>query len=143
GPRGARLAVDVFDINGGSLKSGIPESPMAGRTDLLRAVKEATRQLRGQLLTGVVVVSDGIDNTGQTNFKDLDDKSVPIHGLGFPESQSSDLDLAVAKPQAPERAIIHNEIRVSVPVTKLGAAAAAATVVLKRGREELASQKVN
>ena len=91
----------------------------------------------------MVLVSDGMDNTGTHNSRDWGDAKVPIDGLGFPAVETGDLDLAVKKPVAPERARIHNELRVNVPVAKTGAAAAQATVAIKMGREILASQTVN
>ena len=114
------------------------------RTDLTHALQESALKSRGShLVTAMVLVSDGMDNTGRPDFRDWEDTSVPIHGLGFPAVETGDLDLAVRKPTAPERARIHNELRVSVPVAKTGAAAAEATVSLKLGRDVLASQKVN
>ncbi len=140
---GAALAVDLFDINGIPLKDGPPPTPAVERTDLARAIREATLQLRSRAVAGVVVVSDGMDNTGRPSFRDWEDVSLPIHGLGFRAGETGDLDLAVRKPQVPARVLVHNEMRVEVPVSKTGRPAAEATVSLKRGREVLASQKVN
>lgn len=142
GGDGPRLAVDLFDINGVPLKDGMPEKPTADRTDLGKALTEAARQLRSRPVVGYVVVSDGMDNTGRPNFRDWEDTAVPIHGVGFRAPESGDLDLAVRKPQVPERVMVHNELRVEVPVSKTGGAAANATVTLKRGKETLASNKV-
>ncbi len=140
---GPRVAVDLYDINGARLDEP-PAAPTVDRTDLTHALQDAVLKARGShLVTGVVLVSDGMDNTGRQDFRDWEDTSVPIHGLGFPAVETGDLDLAVRKPTAPERARIHNELRVSVPVAKTGAAAAEATVSLKLGRDVLASQKVS
>jgi hypothetical protein len=142
GGGGPVLAVDLFDINGALLNDGPPPTPAVGRTDLGKAIREATRQLRSRAVAGVVVVSDGMDNTGRPSFRDWEDTSVPIHGLGFRAGETGDLDLAVRKPQVPDRVLVHNEMRIEVPVSKSGRPAAEATVSLKRGREVLASQKV-
>ena len=113
-------------------------------TNLTHALQEATLKARGShLVTALVLVSDGMDNTGRKDFGDWEDTSIPIDGLGFAAVETGDLDLAVRKPAAPERARIHNELRISVPVVKTGAAAAEATVSLKLGRDVLASQKVS
>ena len=112
-------------------------------TNLSHALQEATLKARGShLVTALVLVSDGMDNTGRKDFGDWEDTSIPIDGLGFAAVETGDLDLAVRKPAAPERARIHNELRISVPVVKTGAAAADATVALRLGRDVLASQKV-
>jgi uncharacterized membrane protein len=142
GGGGPVLAVDLFDINGALLNDGPPPTPAVGRTDLGKAIREATRQLRSRAVAGVVVVSDGMDNTGRPSFRDWEDTSVPIHGLGFRAGETGDLDLAVRKPQVPARVLVHNEMRIEVPVSKSGRPATEATVFLKRGREVLASQKV-
>jgi hypothetical protein len=142
GGRGPALAVDLFDVNGVPLKEGIPAAPTVERTDLGRAVREAALQLRSRAVAGVVVVSDGMDNTGRPSFRDWEDTSFPVHGLGFRAGDSGDLDLAVRKPAVPPRVMVHNEMRVEVPVSKAGQAGAEATVSVKRGREVLASQKV-
>src|SRR5262249_29796136 len=54
-----------------------------------------------------------------------------------------DLDLAVRRPRAAERALVHNKFTVEVPITKTGRAATTATVSIKRGRETVESQKVS
>ena len=140
---GPRVAVDLYDVNGDH-RDEPPATPTVDHTNLTRALQEAALKARGShLVTALVLVSDGMDNTGRKDFSDWEDTSVPIHGLGFAAVETGDLDLAVRKPAAPERARIHNELRISVPVVKSGAAAAEATVALKLGRDVLASQKVN
>jgi uncharacterized membrane protein len=139
---GPRLAVDLFDVEGRPLKDGLPEKPTAERTDLTKALKDAAGQTRSRPVVGFVVVSDGMDNTGRPSFRDWEDPSVPVHGLGFRAADATDLDLAVRRPQAPERVMVHNEVRVEVPVVKTGAPGTQATVSLKRGRETLASQRI-
>ncbi len=140
---GPRVAVDLYDVNGDH-QAEPPATPTVDHTNLTRALQEATLKARGShLVTAVVLVSDGMDNTGRKDFGDWEETSVPIDGLGFAAVETGNLDLAVRKPTAPERARIHNELRISVPVVKSGAAAAEATVALKLGRDVLASQRVN
>jgi hypothetical protein len=132
-----RLVVDLFDVTGKPFPGGLPDMPTLDRTDLLLAVSETRRQMRSRPLAGIVVISDGMDNTGRSSLRDLDDTSIPIHTLGFPETDKGDLDLAARKPQVPERVLVHNKMRIEVPVSKVGKPAVEATVVLKRGSEEL------
>jgi hypothetical protein len=145
---GRRLAVDLFDINGASLDN-LPEQPTVERTDLARAVREATARLRSRPLAGIVLVSDGMDNTGrqqtlgEQDFPELAGLSVPIHAVGFRPDSGAALDLAVRKPEAPERAMVNNEIKVRVPVSKKGGPKTEATVSIKRGRDVFVSQKVS
>jgi uncharacterized membrane protein len=140
---GGRLVVDLFDINGVPLK-GIPEQPTVERTDLARAVSEAATRLRSRPLAGVVLISDGMDNTGRQDFSDLAALRVPVHGVGFSaQVDAGGLDLAVRRVKAPERAMIHNEIKVDVLVAKTGGPATGATVTVKRGPDTFATQKID
>ncbi|HMC64432.1 MAG TPA: glutamine amidotransferase, partial [Gemmataceae bacterium] len=108
-----------------------------------RAVLETTARLRSKPLVAVVLVSDGMDNTGRQDFRELEALPVPVHTVGFPPDTAADsLDLAIKSVQAPERAMVHNEIKVECLVTKSGGPATNATVLIKRGRETLASQNV-
>ena len=141
-PARPRLVVDLFDINGKPLTAGLPDAPTQNRTDLLLAISETRRQMRSRPLAGMVLISDGMDNTGRTSMRDLEDTSIAIHTLGFPETDKGDLDLAVRKPQVPERVLVHNKMRIEVPVSKVGKPAVDATVLLKRGSEELARETV-
>ncbi|HWG45813.1 MAG TPA: hypothetical protein VN688_23835 [Gemmataceae bacterium] len=140
--KGGRLAVDLFDITGTPLKEGMPAQPAIERTDLGEAFHKTALQMRARSIAGLVLVSDGMDNTGRPNFRDWEDTSLPIHGLGFRAGETGDIDWAVRKPQAPGRVLVHNEMRVEVPVSKTGKAGTEATVSIKRGREVLASQKI-
>jgi hypothetical protein len=141
---GSRVAVELYDINGDRLDAP-PAAPTVNNTDLTHALEQAGLKARaggGHIVTGMVLISDGMDNSGAADVRDWAGAPAPVHALGFPAVESGDLDLAVRKPVAPERARIHNELQVSVPVAKTGSAGAEATVSLKLGRDVLASQKV-
>jgi hypothetical protein len=142
GRKGPVVKVDLFDVNGAPLKDGPPPEPTVDRSDLARAVQRAIAWERSSLQMGVVVVSDGADTTGRPNFRDWDDARRPVHGLGFAETETGDLDLAIDKPSVQQRVRVQNEVPVKVLVSKKGQAAAEATVSVKRGRDVLASKKV-
>jgi hypothetical protein len=136
------LVVDVFDINGNPL-ADVPNDPKAERTDLARAVSEVLARSRSKPLSGVIILSDGADNSGRTDFRDLNDSPVPVFAAGFPqELDTTILDLAVRKPQAPLRVMVNNDVSVDVPVTKTGPGTKA-VVSLKRGSEVVASQEID
>jgi hypothetical protein len=136
------LVVDVFDINGNPLAE-IPNEPKAERTDLARAVSEVLARSRSKPLAGIIILSDGADNSGRTDFRDLNDSPVPVFAAGFPqELDATILDLAVKKPQAPQRVMVNNDVTVEVPVTKTGPATRA-VVSLKRGSEVISSQEID
>lgn len=140
---GPRVAVELFGIDGRPL-SAAPDQPTADRTDLVRAVTGAVSRLHSRPLTGVVLVSDGVDNTGRQEFSELTATPVPVHGIGFPRDlDASTLDLAVRDPVAPTRAMVNNGVRVSVPVLKKGGPPVDATVHIRRGTDEFASRPVS
>jgi uncharacterized membrane protein len=140
----AAMAADWFDIGGQPLARGLPDEPRAPRTDLVGAVRQAVRQLRSQPLTGVILVSDGMDNTGVDRAHELADLPLPVYTVGFPRDDSSGgLDLSLTSVQAPDRVIVHNDIKVDVRVAKQSGPALEAAVVIKRGEHELARQSVS
>ncbi len=142
-PNGPRVAVDLYDIAGAPLDAPLAAATV-DQTDLMHALDEAILKARGShLVAGVVLVGDGMDTTGRTDFQTWGGESVPFYGLGFPDSAGGDLDLAVTATDAPKTALVHNELSVKITVGKKGAAPADATVSLKLGTAELASQKVH
>jgi hypothetical protein len=142
---GPRPEIDLADIQGAALRlTEIPEQPTVVRTDLGRALTETRDRLRSKLLTGLVLISDGMDNTGRQDFGELADLGVPVFTLGFrPDADGASLDLAVGAPRAPARAMVHNTVRVEVPVSKTGGPATEATVSVKLGGETFASKRVS
>ena len=144
GGQGPNVEMDLFDITGSPLTGAPPSQPRAERTDLVRAVSQAAARLRSKPLAGVVLLSDGMDNTGREDLLALEDTPAPIYTVGFHEDpEAARLDLAVQGVQAPGRAIIHNEIKTSVQIAKAAGPAIDATVAIKRGREEIATQAVS
>jgi uncharacterized membrane protein len=138
------MAVDCFDINGKALRDDLPKEPRTERTDLVAGVRQAVAQLRSKPLAGVVLISDGADNTGIDETQELADLPVPVYTVGFqPDADSSRLDLAVRSVKAPERVIVHNEVKVDVLVVKTAGPAVEALVSIKRGGSELANQRVS
>jgi len=141
GAGGPRVEVDLFDITGAPLAAGA--KPDVERTDLARAVNETIARLRSRPLAGLVLVSDGNDNSGRPDLRELADAPVPIHAVGFrADPKAGGLDLAIRTVRAPARAMVNNQIKVDVTVTKTGGPATRADLFLKRGRESFAGQPV-
>ncbi|HLQ47114.1 MAG TPA: hypothetical protein VK137_20390, partial [Planctomycetaceae bacterium] len=140
---GPQTKIAVFDINGQPLGEDLPKEPKVERTDLVRAVTAATSRLRSKLLTSVVLISDGVDNTGRQDLLALANLPVPVSCVGFPsDPNASRLDLAVKEAQAPPKAMVNNELKVTVIVAKTAGPAVGGKVMLKRGAEEVASADV-
>jgi uncharacterized membrane protein len=148
-PGSPRMAVEWFDIQGRPLAAGgsgspdLPSTPRAERTDLARALSETTRQLRAKPLVGIVLVSDGMDNSGQTGLVGLDRVSVPVYAVGFEaEAAGERYDVALRSVTAPERVIAHNEAKVELLLAKSGGPAVELPVAITRSGRQLAMQKV-
>jgi uncharacterized membrane protein len=140
---GPPVTLDLFDITGEPIADATAIAPTSERTDLARAVSEAIARLRSRPLAGVVLVSDGMDNTGRTDLLELAGAPVPVHTVGFrADPDSRGLDLAVRGARAPARAMVHNQVKVEVTLSKTGGPAIEAEVVLKRGHDVFATQTV-
>jgi len=140
----SRVEVDLFDVNGAPVAADPPPEPRAERTDLVRAVSQAAARLRSKPLVGVVLVTDGMDNTGRGDLLALADSPAPIYALGFQEDpEAARLDLAVEGVQAPERAIVHNDIKATVLIQKSAGPAIEARVTVRRGIDEMASEEIS
>jgi len=142
---GPATEVDLFDVNGEPIAGGkVPETPAVERTDLARGVTEASAKERSKPLAAVVLISDGMDNTGRADLRELADSPVPIFAVGFrADAGAAGLDLALRKVKAPERAMVHNEIKVDVTLAKTGGPAIKANVVIRRNREPIASEAID
>jgi uncharacterized membrane protein len=134
----AQLKVDYFDIRGELLGKDLPAQPAVERTDLVLALTKTLAGLRSQPLAGVVLISDGVDTIGRQEFGELGDVPVPVYTIGYPADPGAEnLDFAVRRVQAPERALVNNDVQVEVLVSKTRGPASGATVTLKRGTEEV------
>ena len=116
---GARVQVELFGIDGEPIDGEPADKPLATVTDLVRAVGRVESRLRSRELIGVVLVTDGMDNSGRGSILQLADSETSIHAIGFPSDPSSaELDLAVRPPQAPEQVLVNNTVTVRVPVVR-------------------------
>ena len=141
---GPQTKIALFDINGQPLGDGLPKEPKVERTDLVRAVTAATSRLRSKLLTSVVLISDGVDNTGRQDLLALANLPVPVSCVGFPsDPNAARMDLSVKEAQAPPNAMVNNELKVTVIVAKTAGPAVGGKVTLKRGSDEVASADVS
>ncbi|MEI7436623.1 MAG: glutamine amidotransferase [bacterium] len=143
-PDKPRCVVAWFDGRGQPTTGRILGQTTALRTDLLGALEHAGTGLRARPLAGLVLISDGADNSGRTDFGALREASVPVYTVGFPElAATGRVDLALRDLQAPERVIAHNTVKIEARITKSGGPALDATVSIRRGTTELATQSVH
>src|SRR5207249_975082 len=99
------MDIDLFDITGTPLDGKVPDQPTVEQTDLRRALQESIAKLRSRPLAGVVLISDGMDNTrrekelGEGDFPEFANLPFAIHTIGFQKDNAKDgIDLAVGKP---------------------------------------------
>jgi len=118
---GARVQVELFGIDGKPIEAAPPAKPVASVTDIVQAVGRVESRLRSRELIGIVLITDGMDNSGRDSILQLADSDTPIHAIGFPTDRSSaELDLSLRTPQAPEQVLVNNTVTVRVPVVRSG-----------------------
>lgn len=140
---GPAVAIDLFNLRGEPLGSGVPKAE-AGRTDLNRPVTLVAAKLRSRPLAGLVLVSDGMDNSGRTGPGELADLGVPVHTLGFrPVGGDAATHFAIRRVQVPTRAMIHNAVKVELVVAKTGGPARAGPATVRLGREVIATEPID
>jgi uncharacterized membrane protein len=137
-----QVEVDVFDIAGERIENALPEQPRTERTDLVRSVSSAIAQLRSKLLVGVIVISDGVDNTGRQDISELADGAAPIYCVGFaPTDDAGAFDLELVDVKAIDRVMVNNSIQVAVTVAKHAGPQIEATITIKRGTDTPVAQQ--
>ncbi|MCX5659114.1 MAG: glutamine amidotransferase [Planctomycetota bacterium] len=138
--------VKVFNIAGQLVDPAkMAAEPTAEQTDLVRAVRAASGQLRGQSLAGVVLISDGRDTTGRESYLPLQELPAPVYALGFrqpPPGKGAPFDLAVNAVEAPQRVLVHNAVPVKILVSKDSGEAMEIPIQIERAGTPLLTQRV-
>ncbi len=141
-----RFELRMFDVSGRPIEPAkLPDQPNAEQTDLVRALQSTTHRLRGQHAAGVVLISDGRDTTGRSDYLSMKRYPLPIYAVGFAQPRVGDDqvgDLAVVDVQAPQRVLVHNEAPVKILVRKDGGSAVEVPIRIERGGQALLSQMV-
>lgn len=138
------MELELFDVRGKRIDGAPPREPTLERTDLVRGITHAAAQLRSKLLVGVVLISDGMDNTGREDAAELGNSPVPVYAVGYlSDSEASRMDLELRGVQALRRVMANHQAEITVTVAKSGGPAVEAEVVIKRGADApLAKKKV-
>ena len=116
------------------------QSPATALGDALR---EVVNRKRGQPLAGVLLVTDGANNTGAQPLESaaaLRQEGVPVYvyGVGI----TSPRDIIVANLFAPDVTFVKDEATVTVRVRAQGLKDATADVVLKLGEQTVATKAI-
>jgi hypothetical protein len=116
------------------------EKPVTAIGDALR---EVMNRKRGQPLAGVLLVTDGANNSGAQPLQSaaaLRQEGVPvyIYGVGI----TSPRDIIVANVFAPDVTFVDDEVPVTVRVRSQGLKGESANVVLKLGSDTVATRTI-
>ena len=137
----------LFDIEGRTLDpASLPAEAHAESTDLMRALRAAAAQTRGRHVSDVIVLSDGRDTTGADAFLSLTDYPLFISTVGFaqPSADAARVgDIAVRNVEAPQRAMVHNEVPVAVMLSKDGGDAVELPVSIERAGQVVQTQTIS
>ncbi len=124
-------------------KAPMPESAR-GRTDLAGRLRAIIEQDDPFPLTGVVVISDGVD----LSVTELDsvlgeyvDRRVPISVVGVGHTEEP-YDLAIADVRAPPVAVKGQRILIEIRLKAAVSSAATGSLVIRRGEQTVATQEV-
>lgn len=140
-PQGAdlhrRFDLELHDLAGRRIgMDDLPAEPAAEHSDLLRPLRDVARQMRGRHAAGVVLISDGRDTTGRPDLMALESYPLPLFTIGFSppvhRSQDRPVDLALVNVEAPQRAIVHNQLAVRLVVSKDSGPAIQTEVAIER-----------
>ncbi|MBM3847954.1 MAG: VWA domain-containing protein [Verrucomicrobia bacterium] len=101
------------------------------------AVREAVNRKRGQPLAGILLMTDGANNSGSSPVEvaeRLKEEKVPIYVYGV--GLTAPRDIIVSSLMAPEAAFVQEEVDITVRVRGQGLAGQSAEVKLKIGSQE-------
>ncbi len=138
--------VQVSNIAGVRLAADrLADEPNAEHTDLHRALAGVGDRLRGRLVAGVILISDGRDTSGRRADLSLDEYAHAVYTIGFrqpPPRPGGPVDVALVNVDAPDRARVHNSALIKVLVRKDGGPAMQVPLTLERSGQTLAGARV-
>lgn len=146
-----RFELRWYDETGRELESAkLPPQPIGPRTDLDRAVSLVQRELRGMPAAGLIVVSDGRDTLGGSDFQSVTDTAVAIHTVGYAVPQmsaapgrSGDIALTLDRIDMPQRGRVANQLVIQADVSKRGGDALTSQLTLQRMGQTLATVPIS
>lgn len=102
-----------------------PSGDGSDGTNIAKAIRAAGSEYRRGDVTGIMLLSDGIDNGGELINNAVVEAGMPIYTVGLgaaTESAAGKLNLGIASVDAPLEAIANNTVNVNVSVraTRLG-----------------------
>ena len=94
-------------------------NPTGGLTDIVTSIDDASKEWRGQLLAGVVLLTDGAHNASTSVVEQVTETQIPIYavGVGDPEPPR---DLKVSRVEASPVAYTEHNVPIRVTVDHTG-----------------------
>lgn len=114
-------------------------------TDLGRALDRARQELASVPLAGLVVVSDGADNTAQTldqPLLELRARSLPVYAIGLGQERFR-RDIEVSRVETPRTVLKGASVVVDVTITQTGFDGAAVDLVIEDGSRIVNTERVD
>lgn len=147
---GEQHILEWYDLSGPVNDATIAAPPKGERTDLMRGLEGAIGRGNGRPLAGMVLFSDGADNSGiesepgkiATGVADrLKQLGVPVNTVNLATGDAF-TDIAIVDVIADEFAFVHNTISIEVQVELTGIPGTTVPLTLKREGDILATQEV-
>jgi len=154
GPEGSELLADLqerftlrffrFERGTGRLEAPSELSWAGTRTDLGNALERAQEELAGVPLSGLVVLSDGADNSGGAlaeSLVPLQAASLPVYTVGLGEPRIAP-DIQVSRVESPRIVLQGTSLAVDVTITHRGFGGRTVPVVVEDAGRLIASEEV-
>jgi uncharacterized membrane protein len=115
----------IYDVEGGTLNTDLIPGEAAGkRSPLTDTLLRVQRNLRGEPLVGIALLSDGAETTDQPALGSLEQLRVPVYAINIAEPAPEEpvrADVSIQSVAANRRALIGNTVRVVVDIAASGA----------------------
>lgn len=138
----AEVRTFVFDEELKPLDAAVDSVQFTGsRTDIAQALSSLRDELRGDPLAGVILVSDGLFNTGRNPVYVAERFPVPIHSVVVGDT-TAHRDVLIQRVVANDVAYVNRQLPVQVTVRSDGLEGNTARISLRREDTELSAAAV-
>ena len=116
--------------------------PKGKATYLARCVEASTQQVKKGLVGGVLLVTDGVDNSGSDPVGAIRKLNVRVHcvGTGYDRRNPNFKDISVESVECPDELTVGDMAQIKVNVEGINLDGRSIDVVLRHKQEELAKQ---
>ena len=133
-----------FDVRSHEAQPGEWPDPKGDATNITRALKDVLATARKSQTTGVILMTDGLHNSGGSVVEDVTALGPPriyTVGVGTDLTASSGYqDISIENVRAPEETIVNNLAKITVDVEAVGLADRSVEVELREGDAPVAAE---